>query len=44
MKGKDLLSITDLTSEEINILISDAMSMKNEKWLSILAHPGGILT
>ena len=36
MKGKDLLSITDLSSEEIHVLISDALSMKNDKWLSIL--------
>ncbi len=36
MKGKDLLSITDLSSEEINILISDAIDMKNDRWLSIL--------
>ncbi len=36
MKGKDLLSITDLTSEEIYMLISDAKDMKNDKWLSIL--------
>lgn len=36
MKGKDLLSITDLTSEEINVLISDAIDMKNDKWLNIL--------
>ena len=36
MKGKDLLSITDLSSEEINILISDAIDMKSDKWLNIL--------
>jgi ornithine carbamoyltransferase len=36
LKGKDLLSITDLTSEEINVLISDAIDMKNDKWLNIL--------
>lgn len=36
MKGKDLLSISDLTPEEINMLISDAIDMKSDKWLSIL--------
>ena len=36
MKGKDLLSISDLSSEEIHVLISDAIDMKNDKWLSIL--------
>ncbi len=36
MKGKDLLSITDLSSEEIHILLSDALDMKRDKWLSLL--------
>jgi ornithine carbamoyltransferase len=36
LKGKDLLSITDLSSEEIHIILSDAVDMKNDKWLSIL--------
>ena len=36
MKGKDLLSICDLTGEEIQVLISDARDMKNDKWHSIL--------
>ena len=36
MKGKDLLSITDLSSEEVHILLSDAVDMKQDKWLSIL--------
>jgi ornithine carbamoyltransferase len=36
LKGKDLLSITDLTSEEINVILSDAVDMKNDKWLNIL--------
>jgi ornithine carbamoyltransferase len=36
--GKDLLSITDLSSEEIHVLLSDAIDMKREKWLSILEH------
>jgi ornithine carbamoyltransferase len=38
LKGKDLLSITDLSSEEIHIILGDAMDMKNDKWLSILDH------
>jgi ornithine carbamoyltransferase len=36
MKGKDLLSIADLSSEEIQVLINDAIDMKNDGWLSIL--------
>jgi ornithine carbamoyltransferase len=36
LKGKDLLSVTDLTSEEIHVILSDAIDMKNDKWLSIL--------
>jgi len=38
LKGKDLLSITDLSSEEIHILLSDAVDMKHDKWLTILDH------
>jgi ornithine carbamoyltransferase len=36
VKGKDLLSVTDLSSEEIQVLLSDAIDMKHDKWLSIL--------
>lgn len=36
MKGKDLLGVADLSSEEIQVLISDAIDMKNDSWLSIL--------
>jgi ornithine carbamoyltransferase len=36
LKGKDLLSITDLSREEISVLISDAIDMKTDKWHSIL--------
>ena len=36
MKGKDLLSVSDLTSEDIRLLISDAIDMKAEDWLSLL--------
>ncbi len=37
MKGKDLLSISDLTSGDIRLLISDAVDMKVEGWLSLLS-------
>ena len=36
MKGKDLLSISDLSTEEIRLLISDAVDMKAKGWLSQL--------
>jgi len=36
MKGKDLLSISDLSGEDIWLLISDAIDMKAQGWLSIL--------
>ena len=36
MKGKDLLSISDLSSEDINQLISDALDIKDRGWLSLL--------
>jgi len=38
LKGKDLLSISDLTSEDIRLLISDAVDMKAEGWLSLLSR------
>lgn len=38
MKDKDLLSITDLSSEEIHVLLTDAIDMKQERWSSILEH------
>ncbi len=37
MKGKDLLSISDLSSEDIHWLISDAVDMKAQGWLSLLS-------
>jgi ornithine carbamoyltransferase len=37
MKGKDLLSIADLTSDDIRRLISDAVDMKAAGWLSTLS-------
>ena len=37
MKGKDLLSISDLESEDISSLISDAVDMKASGWLSLLS-------
>jgi ornithine carbamoyltransferase len=36
LKGKDLLSMTDLSSEEIHVLLTDAIDMKHDKWLNIL--------
>jgi len=36
LKGKDLLSISDLTSEDIGLLISDAVAMKTRGWSSVL--------
>ncbi len=36
MKGKDLLSIDDLSSEDIRLLISNAVDMKAEGWHSLL--------
>jgi len=36
LKGKDLLSISDLSTEEIRLLISDAVDMKAKGWLSQL--------
>ena len=36
MKGKDLLSVSDLSSEYIRLLISDAVDMKARGWLSLL--------
>ncbi|MDH5695110.1 MAG: ornithine carbamoyltransferase [Dehalococcoidia bacterium] len=37
MKGKDLLSVADLSGEDIRLLISDAIDMKAQGWLSILS-------
>ncbi|UCE97857.1 MAG: ornithine carbamoyltransferase [Dehalococcoidia bacterium] len=37
MKGKDLLSVSDLSSEDINLLMSDTMVMKASGWLSSLS-------
>ena len=38
MKGKDLLSVSDLSSEDIRLLISDAVDMKARGWLSSLSE------
>jgi ornithine carbamoyltransferase len=38
MKGKDLLSIADLGSEDINLLISEAAHMKDRGWLNVLGE------
>ncbi len=37
MKGKDLLSVSDLSGEDIRLLISDAVDMKAQGWLSLLS-------
>lgn len=37
MRGKDLLSVADLSSEDIRLLISNAVDMKAEGWLSLLS-------
>jgi len=37
MKGKDLLSVADLGIEDIRLLISDAIDMKAQGWLSMLS-------
>ena len=37
MAGKDLVSISDLNSEDIRLLISDAVDMKAKGWLSLLS-------
>ncbi|MFC1939443.1 ornithine carbamoyltransferase [Chloroflexota bacterium] len=36
MKGKDLLSVSDLSSKDIRSLILQAADMKSEGWLSVL--------
>jgi len=36
LKGKDLLSISDLSGEDIHWLISDAIDMKAKGWFSLL--------
>jgi len=37
LKGKDLLSISDLSSEEIRLFVSEAVDMKTRGWLSTLS-------
>ena len=37
MKGKDLLSVSDLSSEDISLLMSDTLDMKASGWLSTLS-------
>jgi len=36
MKGKDFLSVTDLNTEQVHLLLSDALDMKSDGWLSVL--------
>ena len=38
MLGKDLLSVSDLGSEDIHVLIRDGVDLKKEGWLSILSN------
>ncbi|MFQ5997056.1 MAG: ornithine carbamoyltransferase [Dehalococcoidales bacterium] len=38
MKGKDLLSVADLSSEDIQLLISSAVNMKASGWTSSLSE------
>jgi len=37
LKGKDLLSVSDLSSEDIRLLIANAIDMKAEGWVSLLS-------
>jgi ornithine carbamoyltransferase len=36
LKGKDLISMTDMSSEEVQVMLSDAIEMKTDRWHSIL--------
>jgi ornithine carbamoyltransferase len=38
LKGKDLLSVADLSREDIRLLISNAIEMKAEGWSSLLSE------
>jgi ornithine carbamoyltransferase len=38
LKGKDLLSVADLSHEDIRLLISNAIEMKAEGWSSLLSE------
>jgi len=38
VKGKDLLSVADLSSQDIRLLISNAIDMKAEGWSSLLSE------
>ena len=37
MKGKDLLSVSDLSSGEVDLLLSDTMNMKTRGWVPSLS-------
>jgi len=37
LKGKDLLSVSDLSGEEIRVFISNAIEMKDDGWNSLLS-------
>ena len=38
MKSKDLLSVTDLSSADIQLLISNSIALKAEGWSSLLSE------
>jgi ornithine carbamoyltransferase len=38
LKGKDLLSISDLSSGDVLLLIKDAIDLKAQGWLTMLSH------
>ena len=38
MKGKDLLSISDLSREDVRLLVDNALEMKAEGWSSLLSQ------
>jgi ornithine carbamoyltransferase len=38
LKGKDLLSVADLSSEDIRLLVSNAIDTKSEGWSSLLSE------
>ena len=43
MQSKDLLSVADLSSEDIRLLISNAIDMKAEGWRSLLSEKALVL-
>ena len=43
MKKKDLLSINDLSSIDIHLLLADAVELRAEGWLGMLAEKSLVL-